>query len=300
MISILIPVFNRNCTQLVVQLQQQCEQTGLVYEIIVADDASTDLTIKNSNQRITDLNNVKYLEMPVNLGRSAIRNKLASLANQAYLLFIDDDMAIVDDEFIKRYANVMESDEVIYGGLVYPTYNSKKASLREKFGNEREIKTLAKRLMAPSNHISTCNLVVKRSVFEQNKFDESIKNYGWEDNLFAIQLAKKGIKIAHINNPLLHLGIENSEVFLTKTTTACQTLAHLAKNGNYTEELKQIKLYNSYLWLAKLYLSDLFCLLFSLIKNGVENHLKGPNPNLFFFDLYKLYQLTFAIKKANQ
>ena len=300
MISILIPVFNRNCTQLVVQLQQQCEQTGLVYEIIVADDASTDIAIKNTNQIIADLKNVKYLEMPVNIGRSAIRNKLASLANQAYLLFIDDDMAIVDDEFIRRYANVMESDDVIYGGLVYPSYNSKQAGLREKFGNEREVKTLAQRLMAPSNQISTCNLVVKRSIFEENKFNESIKDYGWEDNLFALALAKKGIKIAHINNPLLHQGIESSEVFIAKTITACQTLANLVKSGNFAEELKQIRLYKSYLWLSKLYLSVMFSFFFRLIKNGVENHLKSPNPNLFFFDLYKLYQLTIAIKKTNQ
>ena len=111
---------------------------------------------------------------------------------------------------------------------------------------------------------------------------------------------KKGIKIAHINNPLLHQGIESSEVFIAKTITACQTLANLVKSGNFAEELKQIRLFKSYLWLSNLYLSVMFCFFFRLIKNGVENHLKSPNPNLFFFDLYKLYQLTIAIKKTNQ
>ena len=39
MLSILIPTYNYDCTQLVADLQQQAEQIGINYEIIVADDA---------------------------------------------------------------------------------------------------------------------------------------------------------------------------------------------------------------------------------------------------------------------
>ena len=299
MISILIPVFNANCTQLVQQLQTQCELTGLVYEIIVADDASTNQEIKSNNNALADIKNVQYIVLTNNIGRSAIRNYLASVAKQSYLLFIDDDMAIIDDEFIKRYANIMESDEVIYGGLVYPTYYKETALLRETFGNEREVKSLAERLKSPTQNIATCNLVVKKSVFDAIKFDETIKQYGWEDNLFALQLAQKGVKIAHINNPLLHTGIESNEVYLAKTIIACKTLASLVLSDKYKLELQSIKLYRAYQTLAKFNLVGLFCFSFKIIKKGIENHLSAKQPNLIYFDLWKLYQLAMALNSSH-
>ena len=299
MISILIPVFNTNCTQLVKQLQTQCELTGLVYEIIIADDASTNQEIKSTNSALASIKNVQYIELTNNIGRSAIRNYLASIAKQTYLLFIDDDMAMVDEEYIKRYANVMESDEVIYGGLVYPTYYKETALLRETFGNEREIKSLADRLKSPTQNIATCNLVVKKSVFDAIKFNESIKQYGWEDNLFALQLAQKGVKIAHINNPLLHTGIESNEVYLAKTIIACKTLASLVLSEQYKLELQSIKLYRAYQNLAKLNLIGLFCFCFKIIKTGIENHLCAKQPNLIYFDLWKLYQLAMALNSSH-
>ena len=40
MLSILIPTYDYDCRHLVNDLHEQAEQAGIVYEIIVADDAS--------------------------------------------------------------------------------------------------------------------------------------------------------------------------------------------------------------------------------------------------------------------
>ena len=131
------------------------------------------------------------------------------------------------------------------------------------------------------------------------KFNESIKQYGWEDNLFALQLAQKGVKIAHINNPLLHTGIESNEVYLAKTIIACKTLASLVLSEQYKLELQSIKLYRAYQNLAKLNLIGLFCFCFKIIKTGIENHLCAKQPNLIYFDLWKLYQLAMALNSSH-
>ena len=45
-LSILIPTYNDACTQLVSDLQRQAERLGMErYEIVVADDGSTDATL---------------------------------------------------------------------------------------------------------------------------------------------------------------------------------------------------------------------------------------------------------------
>ncbi len=41
-LSILIPTFNDVCTTLVTTLHEQAETRGIVFEILVADDVSTD------------------------------------------------------------------------------------------------------------------------------------------------------------------------------------------------------------------------------------------------------------------
>ena len=49
MLSILIPEHNYDCTKLVNDLAMQCNKAGIIYEIIVLDDASTLYKSENRN-----------------------------------------------------------------------------------------------------------------------------------------------------------------------------------------------------------------------------------------------------------
>jgi hypothetical protein len=59
-----------------------------------------------------------------------------------------------------------------------------------------------------------------------------MKNWhGYEDYSFISTLKLRNIAIEHIENPLFHLNLETSEVFLSKTKIAIQTLLSLSKDN---------------------------------------------------------------------
>ncbi|MEM6320956.1 MAG: glycosyltransferase family A protein, partial [Bacteroidota bacterium] len=101
MISILIPVYNFDVTQLVSDLQKQANQLTIPIEILVFDDGST-ADFKQKNRSIQTYPIVNYKELLHNLGRSAIRNALTKVANFPYLLFMDGDSKVVRVDYLKK------------------------------------------------------------------------------------------------------------------------------------------------------------------------------------------------------
>ena len=95
-LSILIPEYNCDCTQLVRDLHRQCASAQLPsWEIVVADDGSIDETAVNQNRIIATWDNCTFIRNEQNMGRAAIRNFLAEKAQYDRLIFIDSDMCIV-------------------------------------------------------------------------------------------------------------------------------------------------------------------------------------------------------------
>ena len=139
MLSILIPVYNFNIQSLVNDLHQQCKDCNLDFEILCLDDGST-MAYKQRNKQIQRLPNVIYKELPSNLGRSKIRNKLAGLAKYPYLLFLDCDSKVVDDQYIRKYILHIHPLTLLYGGRVYaPTPPTQKGlCLHYYYGKNRE------------------------------------------------------------------------------------------------------------------------------------------------------------------
>ena len=76
-LSILIPVFNTVCVQLVSDIRQQALDADITFEVIVADDGSTDPKTIEANQAINAMDRCRYVCMGQNRGRAAIRNYLA-------------------------------------------------------------------------------------------------------------------------------------------------------------------------------------------------------------------------------
>ena len=119
-LSILIPTYNNVCFELVRSLQAQASllsvsSSDFKYEIIVADDGSTDKSTIEGNRLINTLPHCRYIEREKNVGRAAIRNFLAKEAEYPWLLFIDSNMNVINDEYLANYQKEEESD-VIYGG----------------------------------------------------------------------------------------------------------------------------------------------------------------------------------------
>ncbi|MBK9012976.1 MAG: hypothetical protein IPM82_02230 [Saprospiraceae bacterium] len=63
----------------------------------------------------------------------------------------------------------------------------------------------------------TNNFLIPRQLFLEIQFDETLRQYGHEDTLFGMELARRQVPIVHIDNPLEHIGLEPVDVFLRKT-----------------------------------------------------------------------------------
>lgn len=293
MISILIPVYNYDITALVKDLRNQCIYQKLEFEIITIDDCSTNIILPESS--IFNDERIKFERLYINIGRSRIRNLLASKAKYSNLLFLDCDSDISQNpNFIKNYVLNLEEADVQYGGTLYSNKKPEfKFLLHWTYGGEVESPKADIRASKPYETFKTNNFIIKKSVFEKVKFDETINSYGYEDYKFAFELSANGYSITHINNEVIHNGLNENEEFLTKIEISLKTLAKLF-NSSQIEETKLIKWYlNLKNWKTLGVVSLNKSWLIPLLRSTV---LKFPQ-NITLFQMWKLMVFSIEMKK---
>lgn len=287
MLSVLIPTYNYNVVSLVSEIQKQCLECEIVFEIIVFDDGST--LFSNENQEINSLSNCHFEVLAKNIGRSAIRNLLAKKALQNWLLLLDCDTFPAQNNFIKNYLSTISLSEhrVVFGGIQYKKERPRNEKLlRWVYGTKREALSLKVRNEKPNSRALTSNLLIQKKIFVKNVFDESITKYGYEDLVFLSDLEKKGILVKHIDNTTYHLGLETSLQFLDKTKIALYNLKIITENSSVT--LSESKILRAYIFLKLFYLASIISFLFKKTKSKIEYNLLSQNPSLLLFDFYKL------------
>ncbi len=287
MLSVLIPVYNFDVRNFISQLHEQAIHENIKFEIIIADDNS-DENFKNINAEITILPNVKYIKLDKNIGRSKIRNFLAEKASFDNLIFADCDMSVINTDFIHTYIKFLNTNSVICGGISYQTEKpkDKELILRWYYGIKKEKRSDVLRNRSPYASFMSGNFLIPKKIFQNIRFDERISKYGHEDTLFGIELKRKGIKIKHITNPLLHIGLEPSETFISKTEKSIENLIFISENYNYPELYNEIKLLST---AKKIHLTKpLILFFFNIFQKQILRNLKSKKPRLFLFDFYKL------------
>jgi len=284
MLSILIPIYNFAIKELVNELSSQAQDLNIPFEILCVDDTSKAKYIK-LNDGLEKIKGVNYQLNKKNIGRAAIRNLLTDKSKYNYLLFLDCDVQI-GDNFIKKYIEIKDESEVIVGGVSYAEYKQleKSKRLRWKYGRFREERKAHFRNQKPYSSFSACNLFIKKKVSQNIRFTESLTKYGHEDTLFGAELEFNSYTIMHINNPIIHLGIDEVSVFLEKTEFAIINLLSLQKS--HPRACKNIKIFNYYNFIRKtLFLTKG---IFIFWKYCCRKLLLNGSTNLMVFDLYKL------------
>lgn len=291
-LSILIPTFNDECLTLVRALLEQCAVLsdgntaidGLSYEIIVADDGSTDATVRAHNSAIASYPHCKYIQRGVNAGRAAIRNFLAQQASCDELLFIDSDMTVIRKDYIYKYVNAMATDTVVYGGYDVPEQSALKHNLRYRYERScRKAHTAEKRRKSPYLDFHTSNFMIPRNIMLTNPLDEQFRHYGYEDVAFGRCLQEKGIIISHIDNPLGFCRFEDNEKFVEKTEEAIRTLVEFSGQlYNYSRLLQTAER------MSRLHVAGLFKLLMTPFEKPMRKALVKKNIPLAVLNIYKL------------
>lgn len=285
-LSILIPTYNNVCLNLVKALQEQAAALPqLEYELLVADDGSTQASTIEANRAINALPHCRYIERTKNTGRSVIRNFLAQQASHEWLLFVDSNMSVIQPHYLARYQQLELKADVAYGG-----YQVKRGQ-KELQGNLRYVYECAAkqngnhelRRLHPYCDFRTSNFLIRRSLILQHPLDERFYHYGYEDLLFGKTLKENHIAIEHVDNPLGYERFIDNVAFVDKTEESLRTLYE------FRHELQGTSKVIDYAQkLGRLHLKLLFRALFSLLRAPLRRHLVGHHPRVFFFNVYKL------------
>lgn len=281
MLSVCIPHYNFVNPALFEILLLQCRDAKIEFEIIIADDASL---VTNK----TYLNNFTQKEFKIffldkNIGRSAIRNLLATKALYPYLLFLDADAEIIRKDFIAAYLNRL-GDGIISGGRIYPSEQpDSNYFLHYKYGSQ--IEQYAK------SQFQSNNFVVPKSVFSFLTFDENIKGYGFEDVLFGLGAKRFGLKLNTINNPVKHIKLKTNDEFLNDTEQALQNLQKLISRKRNSLLKEEVAVSAFYLKLEKYKLTSLLSIGQKTILKKTRNLLllNIPFGVTLLITIYKLY-----------
>ena len=290
-ISLLIPVFDYDIIALVHSMKDAMGKVPEFYEILIGDDGSS--AEYRKKYRSLEEDNVKVISSKKNIGRAAIRNRLALEAKGDFLIFIDADVMLpgTAEAYMLKWLPFLNNSRVICGGTLYhdSAPGDPDKLLRWKYGKWREQKSAVERNKHPHRGFSTFNVLFEKSVFSKIRFNEELKQYGHEDTLLGFQLKKAGIDILHIDNGLMHEGLESNREFLNKTKLGIENLSKLydkvTDKKSFSETVLMLKIYYK---LRLLGLTRILAAIFIRYRDRMEIRLDSSNISLLLFAFYKM------------
>ncbi|MDB5270452.1 MAG: glycosyl transferase family 2 [Hymenobacter sp.] len=288
-LSVLIPVYNRTVGELINSLLVQITEWPGPVEILLLDDFSGE-EFRQQNRPLSNLPGVHYRELPQNVGRAAIRNQLAAAAQHEWLLLVDNDSLLPDTRFLARYAAALGRAAVLIGGTCYEAAPPTDPALylRWHYGQAREARPAAVRQAAPYGQLTINNALVRADIFRRFPLDERLTGYGHEDTKFGVELAAARVSILHIDNPVLHDGLEPVAVFLKKTEQAVRNLAQVYRQDGLGTDSRLLQLA---LRLRRLGLAPAARTTLGAAVPALRRQLLSAAPRLQLLDLLKLFWL---------
>jgi glycosyltransferase involved in cell wall biosynthesis len=290
-ISLLIPVYDYDIVALVHSMKSALGKVPEFCEILIGDDGSS--AEYREKYRALEGDGVKLVISEKNIGRAAIRNRLAIEAKGDYLLFIDADVMLpgTAEAYMLKWLPMMSISRVLCGGTLYhdSAPGDPDKLLRWKYGKWKEQRKAAERNKHPHASFSTFNVLIDKSVFSKIRFNEELKQYGHEDTLLGYQLKKAGIDILHIDNGLMHEGLESNKDFLSKTKLGIENLSKLYDNvtdkKTFSETVRLLRIYNK---LKFFRLTMILAGVFIRYRDRMEIRLDSSKISLKLFGFYKI------------
>lgn len=285
MLSICIPTYNTDCSELLDILEEQIAQLEETVEVLVCDDFSTDDVRKN--QEACERNGFSFFENQSNLGSISTRIKLAKNSSFNWLLFIDADMLPKTDEYVIKYTNFVtfNNADVAIGGCCYAN-EIKPFSLRLRYGRNREEISAEKRQLNPYNSILFGNILIKKELFSEVFNDFQDNAYG-EDIYLSSSLKSLNKDVVHLPNETYHLGLENNREFVKKIQKSGEMHARL--DSNSALDLSHSKLVRTYSLLNRYMLDNLVRLALTISSPFLRTVLYVFGAPMLFVDLLRLF-----------
>jgi glycosyltransferase involved in cell wall biosynthesis len=289
-ISLLIPVYDYDIIALVHGMKNALGKVPEFCEILIGDDGSSP-EYKEKYKSLEE-EGVRLLSYEKNIGRAAIKNRLAMEASGDFLLFIDADTVLqgTAEAYFRKWLPMMPLYKVICGGIYYhdaPPGDPDKL-LRWKYGKWSEQRRASEKNKNPHQWFTTFNVLIEKAVFSKIRFNEELKQYGYEDTLMGYQLKKAGIDILHIDNGLIHEGLETNKEFLNKTKLGIENLSKLYDNITDKKTFSRtVKILRTYNYLRFFRLTNILARFYIMYRDRMEIRLESGNISVFLFRFYK-------------
>ncbi len=221
--TIIANVYNQ-AKQLDLLLESACLQTERDFEIVVADDGSSDETeeiVVKWNGKL-DIQRVWHEDR--GFYRTIILNSAAKLATSEYLIFVDGDM-ILHHRFVEMHLKHADPKRVMCGwrGCKIKEELTRKLIAKEETFSTKTLSVLVQgvkgQVLRPfrttiienpllrkifckeRQHVGGCNFAMHKKNYELcNGMDESILQYGYEDIEIGRRLQNNGIEPVGIRN----------------------------------------------------------------------------------------------------
>jgi len=286
MLSVLIPVYNYNLTKLVSDIHKQLVDLTIDFEIICIDDVSNKSIIE-TNQEIINLTFTSYLLSDKNNGIAVTRQLLTDKAKYRWILLLDADVEIDNDNFILNYLNALSSgNDFIFGGFAYKKQRPHdNYLLRWKYGKHYEALSAEKRNKNPYKITIAANVLVKKVAYRSFNLNSIGKQYAM-DYYFGALLSENHSKVLHIDNQVYHLGIEKSIDYLKKKERATETLLKLHQEKKIIVHSND--LLSTFVLFKKTGLNYVLVILFKILRPILRKNLIGSNPIIPLLQFYKI------------
>lgn len=202
-VSIIIPVYNQflytyDCIRSIVETS-----AGLAYEVILADDCSTDRTT-NIEKTIKGLQIVRNKE---NLRFLRNCNNVAQVARGRYLLFLNND-TVVHPDWLSSLLRLMENDETIGiagSKMLFPNGKLLEAgsiiwndATGWNYGRGADPSAPEYNYVKEVDYISGCSIVLRADFWRKvGGFDERFAPAYYEDVDLAFQARANGYRVVY-------------------------------------------------------------------------------------------------------
>jgi glycosyltransferase involved in cell wall biosynthesis len=170
-------------------LKKVFEQTGLIFEVIIIDNNSTDSTIKKAKEYPVRIFKIKkfFPGKALNLG--------CSKAKGEYLVFLSAHCIPENKKWLKKLIANLRNKKVagVYGRQKPLSYSSSfdKRDLINLFGKDKKIQV-------KDSFFHNANSAISRKIWKKIKFNEKTPHI--EDRIWGHEIIKKGFKIIYDPN----------------------------------------------------------------------------------------------------
>ncbi|MGD9141607.1 MAG: glycosyltransferase, partial [bacterium] len=222
--SIVIPTYKREALlkNLLESLARQ--KTSYEYDVTVVGDG-TEVDADGVGVESMGLP-VKFISLPERVGRGATRNAGIRASAGDVIIFLDDDMTVVEGFVEEHMKHHSDENTVVIGDVKSPPEYAGHSLAR--YIERQGVRKLKSRDRIPPKCFRTGNGSVSRALLEKaGLFDEAIKHYG-EDMDLAVKLADAGARFVFS---------EGAAAFHHHPPDLDDMLAKMREYGKYTVPL---------------------------------------------------------------